>query len=176
MADPNGAIIPCFNVYDVPYVDDLLNMVTVNENGNPSLLMDQYLSPSDNGQPSYHNSTSLPPSDQDQYVTHGYHVALSDPNNNNDNDNDNLLHQNPDSWILCGSTSDGAGSSRAGLIIDQEIINNNQQAQQQNVELPAQKNFTGHDQNTMPLQAWPAQFNCSSCQVLREIVHVNGKM
>lgn len=169
MADPE-ANIPYFDIYDIPFIDDLPN---------PTLL-----------DFSSHDSASLlPPSDHhrhhhDQYVTD--QVRVSDPSNNN-----LLSDQNPDSWILnCeestfyggGSISDQAGPS--GLTAGQEI-NNDQQFHQENVlELPALNNLTGSSlENTGQLPTWsvppvpPVPFDCTNvCQVLREIVHVKGQI
>lgn len=171
MADPE-ANVPYFDIYDIPFMYDLPN---------PTLL-----------DFSSHDSASLlPPSDHhrhhhDQYVTH--QLRVSDPNNNNNN---LLSDQNPDSWILnChesnfdggGSISDQAGPS--GLTAGQEI-NNDQQFHQENVvELPALNNLTGSSlENTGQLPTWsvppvpPVLFDCTNvCQVLREIVHVKGKI
>ncbi|PON95959.1 RWP-RK domain containing protein [Trema orientale] len=158
MADP-GAIMSYYDLYDGPFSENLSNILTDYEN--PSLL-------------------DLPEPD---------HIGGQGPSNTSDNHNPDhvTLEQNSaTNWdlpidfnvdqCLGSGPNNQPGPSR---IRDHQETNNNDpddQVIEENLEFPQVNNSNNIGGNSRTLPTWPSPpvpFNCTCCQVLREIIHVN---
>jgi len=77
--------------------------------------------------------------------------------------------QDPVTWDICNDSNNEAGTSQAG---PSEV-----RAGTRNTEGPYFESQSARDWNMRPLSVWPVApipYNCSCCQVLREIIYTNG--
>lgn len=160
MADP-GAMIPYYGLYEGAFTDNLPNIR--NDYENPSLL--------DGPTMDHIGGTTTQPSNS---YPHHYDPTLVEqiPSTSWDF----LIDFNDDQGLGSGSNQQGSSSR----IQDRETNNNNNSDHHHHENLRVDQNIPSNiNGNSRPLSTWPlppAPFNCSCCQVLREIIHVDGEI
>lgn len=148
MADQAGYFVPYHDTYDGPYDDDILSLM---DDTNPVLAELPQL----DGPSNFHPHNSMPTLSNDAIEEVVDHPI-----------------EDPTLWNFGNEFDYGSGSKVSLEACPTGLIN----GEMGNLET---QNNNPSNVYTEPLSIWPlppAPYYCSCCQVLREIIHINGQI